>query len=139
MHFTLHRTYDDGQQTKGILTLWDSAGNRLLICQTLELSYKDNQRQISCIKTGTYIVQPHFSFRHGKTFKLLNVPERDNILIHSGNFNSDTKGCILVGNGWSDINEDGILDLLNSRITMKLILAILKTGTTIKIINEWNP
>jgi hypothetical protein len=62
---------------------------------------------------------------------------RDNILIHKGNFNEDTKGCILIGNGFKDIDFDGMPDLLNSRIAMKNLLATLRTCTTIEIENEW--
>ena len=136
MYLQLIRTKDNGKQTKGFLQLKDSQAEIIFHCQTLELSYKNNTRKISCIKSGTYQVIPNLSFKHGRSLRLLNVIGRDNVLIHSGNFNNQTHGCILIGNGWSDINKDGQLDLLNSKITMDTLLAILKSATTIKIIDE---
>jgi len=136
MYLQLIRIQDNGVQTKGILQLRGTQGELLFHCQTLELTYKNNQRKISCVKSGTYQVIPNLSFKHGRSFRLLNVIGRDNILIHKGNFNTQTHGCILIGNGWSDLNKDGQLDLLNSKITMDTLLAILKSATTIKIIDE---
>jgi hypothetical protein len=137
MYLHLKRYFDNGIQTTGILKLCDSQGNTLLIFDTLELGYKENERGISCIKTGIYVVNRKTSYRHGQCFELQNVLGRDNILIHKGNFNEDTKGCILIGNGYKDINFDEMPDLLNSRIAMKNLLATLRTCTTIEIVNEW--
>lgn len=137
MYLELKRISDNGTQTTGILKLCDSNGVTLLQFDTLELSYKLNMRQVSCIKTGVYVVRRKTSFRHGQCFELLNVKGRDNILIHKGNFNKDTKGCILIGNGLRDINCDYETDILNSRIAMNNLLKTLKTTTTIFIWNEW--
>lgn len=137
MYLHLKRYFDNGVQTTGILKLCDSQGNTILIFDTLELGYKNNERGISCIPTGVYVVQRKTSYRHGQCFELQNVLGRDNILIHKGNFNEDTKGCILIGNGYKDINFDEMPDLLNSRIAMKNLLATLRTCTTIEIVNEW--
>jgi hypothetical protein len=85
------------------------------------------------------VVNRKTSYRHGRCFELQNVLGRDNILIHKGNFNSDTKGCILVGNGFKDINQDFQVDVLNSKIAMDNLLRTLKTTTTIQIKNLWIP
>lgn len=137
MYLKLKRMNDNGVQTTGRLTLSDSNHNILLRLDTLELSYKNNERGISCIKTGVYVVKKKLSYRHGNCFELQNVLGRDNILIHKGNFNTDTKGCILVGHGFHDINNDFEIDVLNSAISMKNLLNTLKTTTTIEIFNSW--
>ena len=75
---------------------------------TIELPLKDNKPLISCIPQGLYNVIPHNSKRFPNTWQLLNVPGREAILIHSGNYasdvmmgkelhKSDTQGCILPG------------------------------------------
>lgn len=88
---------------------------RLLIdgeffCHTLEPPYK---RSHPCIPAGRYRVIVNMSPKFKKLLpRLLNVPGRDGILIHSGNTAKDTEGCILVG----DNTQVG--KVLNSRITM---------------------
>lgn len=86
-----------------------------------------------------YVVNRKTSYRHGSCFELQNVLGRSNILIHKGNYNSDTKGCILIGNGFKDINQDFEVDVLNSKIAMNNLLRTLKTTTTIQIKNLWLP
>lgn len=137
MYLLLKRLSDDGEQTIGKLFLQDNHHNTLLKFDTLELSYNNNQRAISCIKTGVYVVRRKTSFRFGQCFELQNVLGRSAILIHKGNFNTDTKGCILIGHGFKDINFDEKPDLLNSRIAMKNLLNSLQTTTTIEIVNQW--
>lgn len=65
---------------------------------TLELPWKDNQRNISCIPYGTYPLKVHFSpkFKR-KVIRLLDVPDRDYIYFHAANYISQLKGCIGVG------------------------------------------
>ena len=63
------------------------------IFSTLELPYRDNQRNISSIPEGSYDV-----FLNPKnTYELKDVPERGGIQIHVGNIVSDIRGCILLG------------------------------------------
>ena len=70
---------------------------------TLELPWRDNQHQISCIPEGDYVVKKVINrITHGGmalpiSFELSDVPNRAGILIHPGNTISDTRGCILVG------------------------------------------
>lgn len=92
-----------------------------IICKTLELPWKDNERSVSCIPEGTYritkekpipkddpntdvdesggkIYRPYWHFRiHG-------VKDRAGILIHIGNDPADSRGCILVGARFGDFN-----------------------------------
>jgi hypothetical protein len=66
-------------------------------CVTLELPWLDNQHNISCIPSGTYECFRELSPKHGICFELRNVPDRQEIQIHIGNYPKDTLGCILVG------------------------------------------
>ena len=74
-------------------------------CYSLELPWKHNQRNISCIPAGTYTVNIRQSPKYGRIYWILEVPDRSYILIHSGNWAGDvsrglkthTNGCILLG------------------------------------------
>lgn len=94
-------------------------------CDTLELPYRLNDKNISCIPTGKYKVSRRFSGKYGWHFILHEVKDRSFILIHSGNYYTHTRGCILVGNGLKDINKDGYLDVLQSLNTLKKLNEIL--------------
>ena len=66
--------------------------------ETLELPWKNNGVGISCIPPGRYQTKMLWSVRFGRMMpRLLNVPDRSGILIHSGNNAENTEGCILVG------------------------------------------
>lgn len=64
---------------------------------TLEDAWRDNEKMISCIPIGRYKIKLHKSPKFGITYKVMDVPERSEILIHAGNTHKDTHGCILVG------------------------------------------
>ena len=124
MKAILIRLADDGKQTLGQLLVFDGL-IKIFECKTLELPYLDNQKQISCIPVGTYIVKKHTSPTFGKVFYVSGVPNRSEILIHKGNFNKDTKGCILIGSGFGDINKDGTTDIVNSNKTVEDMLKVM--------------
>ncbi|MGH7260144.1 MAG: DUF5675 family protein [Nitrospiraceae bacterium] len=88
---TLLRIASDAIETQGVLV----AGGRAFAV-TLELPWKDNAPEESCIPAGTYTcvrtISPHF----GETFEIADVPKRSHILFHKGNAPADTKGCVVV-------------------------------------------
>jgi hypothetical protein len=104
-------------RTTGLFTLLDDDENQVFQCKTLELPDRENQRLISCIPKGEYIVIKAFSPKFGLCFRVTNVQNRDNILIHVGNFLKDTTGCILIGESFSSR-----WDLVNSKVTLKKLL-----------------
>ena len=90
------------------------------MCDTLENPWKDNQRNISCIPKGNYKVRlrlPRESASRDYLHLLVqDVPNRKWILVHRGNFPSQTQGCILVGLG----SEQDIVH--NSTLAMDLLI-----------------
>ena len=69
-------------------------------CNTLELPWLNNLQGKSCIPVGTYKVILSYSTRFRREMpRLIGVPGRLGILIHSGDTYEDTEGCILVGDG----------------------------------------
>lgn len=70
---------------------------------TLEDPWKGNKPFVSCIPPGTYEVAPYSSQHYPDHWQVLDVPDRTNILIHEGNTEIDTKGCILVGSEFGEL------------------------------------
>lgn len=103
-------------------TLGELLYNGKVMCKTLELPWMSNQRGKSCIPTGEYTVVRRVSPKYGEHFHLVDVPDRQWILIHPANYVSQLLGCIAVGKAHRDINGDGRKDLISSVDTMKMLL-----------------
>lgn len=119
---TIERTYHKNCTT-GLAKAQSIHGT--VTFHTLELPWKNNERQVSCIPEGTYKVNPHTSPKFGKCFWLQDVPNRSEILIHTGNFTREILGCILPGTAHRDIDGDGITDVVSSRVAMNNLLGLL--------------
>ncbi len=98
---TLLRLSTGDEGTFGALVLDDGFG-----LHTLELPWENNERSVSCIPCGTYLVETTDSPRFGSVFKILDVPDRTDILFHRGNWagrksmpelHSNVDGCVLLG------------------------------------------
>lgn len=96
---TIRRFITSDQGTFGVLIIDGFQ------CYTLELPWRDNRSNVSCIPAGTYDVEPWNSQRFPGTYHVRNVDGRSAILTHIGNLGGDklkgfrthTAGCILVG------------------------------------------
>lgn len=93
-HLTLVRGFMTDKVTLGYLK---ADGQNHDPFYTLELPWKQNRRQISCIPTGVYRCVPHNGTLFKDVYRLEDVPNRQSILIHSGNTVDDIQGCILLG------------------------------------------
>ena len=142
MHVELTRLQDTGKQTIGSMEIYAAGGKLLYTCSTLELPFKNNQNNISCIPAGEYEVIERTTQTRGKHWQILNVPKRKWILIHPGNYagsinpktgHSDIQGCILPGTAFADINKDGIKDIINSTVAMNKLREILPANFKINI------
>jgi hypothetical protein len=129
----IKRQPSDAKQTLGEMEVTQS-GKVVFRCKTLELAWKNNQQQISCIPTGTYKVVKRWSEKYGNHFHVLNVPGRSFILIHQGNFYKEILGCILVGQSHTDINGDGYKDVANSKVTMQALNKVLADGKSFQLV-----
>jgi hypothetical protein len=127
---SLVRGQSSDQGTFGVLTLGSFR------CRTVELPWRDNLPQKSCIPTGSYTVKLVHSPKFGLIYGVQNVPGRANVLIHSANFGGNTDlgyttqlhGCIapckLVG---SMRNNAGVMQLagLVSKPTLAALMSLL--------------
>ena len=125
MKAVLIRAQDDGKQTLGHFFLFNGA-NMLFKCVTLELPDKGNQPQVSCIPAGEYTLKPFDSPNFGKCLTVEDVPGRDLIRVHKGNFFHNTRGCILPGKDFQDFNDDGHLDVTFSQGTLGNLLQFVR-------------
>jgi hypothetical protein len=85
----------------GVLTL-----NNKVICVTLERPWQDNKPNLSCIPPDVYQCKRVDSPKYKDTFEVLNVPGRTHILFHSGNRIKDSKGCILLGSEYGELQDE---------------------------------
>jgi hypothetical protein len=129
----LCRKYFEEKQTLGKLSLFDEKGCLVFECKTLELPWRNNEYRKSRIPSGTYEVIPRKSPRFNEHYHVKNVVGRSYILIHSGNYNTDTAGCILVGRRHTDINGDGMRDVTSSRNTLNELLELAPNGFELEI------
>ena len=100
---------------------------------TLERPWLNNQSYVSCVPEGTYAVRWGRSPKFGMALHILDVPDRDHVLFHHGNWIVNSLGCVLLGTGLrSPLTEDKPLMVTNSKPARKAFEAIVapyKTGT----------
>jgi len=99
-------------ETLGVLLVNDKLG-----CFTLELPWKGNQKNVSCIPTGKYKGKRDGHHEDGIVYHIHGVPNRSGIMIHAGNTHIDIEGCILPGlyPGYLD----GVRAVLSSRTAIE--------------------
>ena len=98
-------------------------------CKTLELPWRDNLRQKSCVPPGSYRCHLTSSPKFGQAYILTGTEPRSHVLIHSGNFAGDVdaglkshvQGCILLGKYFGSI--EGQQAILLSRPTVRAFMA----------------
>lgn len=116
------RTDEQEKQTLGELFVLDPIGNILFQCYTLELPWRNNARKVSSFPPGRYRIKPRSSKRFPRHLHILDVPNRDYILIHNANYVRQLEGCIAVGLKKLDIDGDGLLDVTDSVNTLNKLL-----------------
>lgn len=114
MELVLTRQYLE-RGVNGTLTL-----NYNRICDTIELPWRNNQRRISCIPEGRYLLRKRYTGRFGWHCRVLDVPGRSAILIHAyNNALKESKGCIapvsrLTGAGTGNASRIALRNLLKT-------------------------
>jgi Family of unknown function (DUF5675) len=105
MYIVLQRLTTSSEGTFGTLLV-----NGRPYYVTLELPWKNNQKDVSCIPPGEYKATRMFSEKFKKVlFVLHNIPGRDLVEFHIGNTISNTEGCVLLGSEFSK-TEYAIVD-----------------------------
>jgi hypothetical protein len=66
-----------------------------LICNTIELPWKNNETKVSCIPEGKYFIKKRYSNKYKRHLEVLDVKNRSLILFHpANNAMQELKGCI---------------------------------------------
>ena len=120
----LLRTESTSTRTRGVLT-----HNGEILCTVLELPWRDNQTDISCIPAGTYSVDVINSPAHGRCFELQGTEPRTNVQMHVANWPQELLGCIAVGTGYL---ANGVS---NSRTALTRLLDMFPDGFNLEIKN----
>lgn len=124
----LRRTEYKDKYTMGELSL-----NGIYFCDTIEDKYRDLsvEDKVYCetaIPFGSYKVVITMSPKFKRLMpRLLNVPHFEGILIHSGNTEKSSCGCIIVG------KKSGKM-VINSKDTFNKLFERLKEYSNLKII-----
>lgn len=112
-------------------TLFDKQGNPL--CNTVEPNWRDNQIGLSCIPAGVYDVKPYSSPKYPDVWILEGTEPRKLILIHNGNTEDHTEGCIVVGSGFGVVGRKKAV--LRSKDTLTKLKGVLPDSFKLKIEN----
>ncbi|MEW4925491.1 DUF5675 family protein [Algibacter sp. 2305UL17-15] len=139
----LYRNNYIGPEILGHLMVFEDnniGGSKLIFeCKTLELEWKNNQRNISCVPSGFYNIEfEHSSKFNRKLWELKGVPGRSEAKIHVANYYTQIQGCIAVGDMHMHINDDINPDVRNSANTLKRFHEAMSPATksTIRIVGK---
>jgi hypothetical protein len=69
--------------------------NGKIICNTIELPWKNNEKKVSCIPEGKYLLKKRYTAKFKWHIEIMNVPNRGAILFHpANNALTELNGCI---------------------------------------------
>lgn len=112
---------------------------------TLEPQWRKNKKGVSCIPEGLYklalrdspIVKRTSRGRYSQGFEVTGVPDRSLIMLHPGNWQEDSNGCILIGKGYgAPSNKTGITSSVVA--FTELMDTLLKQTEPLELLIRWN-
>ncbi|MCH8505060.1 MAG: DUF5675 family protein [Ectothiorhodospiraceae bacterium] len=131
----LDRAYlPDGSATFGLMTLpcgWS--------CCVLENPWRNNERKLSCIPEGVYemrmrrspVVERTSGGEFQKGWEVTNVRDRTFIMLHPGNYERNTEGCLLPGRDFAWHEREGPM-VTHSQVTFRRLMQLLSVR------NRWD-
>ena len=96
----------------------------------MELPWKNNQKNISCIPAQVYEGVGIYRASKPDEYAILlkGVPGRSEILFHIANYVRQLRGCLAPGTNFRDLDRDGILDVENSKRIMDRLQEFIPVG-----------
>lgn len=129
MIVTLVRYSDDTKRTFGRLFIDEKFYCDVLEDTFQEIKVKENTRIPAGIYDLQLVYSPHFTPIYGHDMiHIMDISGFSNVLIHRGNTENDTAGCLIVGKGVFKKQS-----LLNSRFAYDLIYPVIS-----KAIKDFN-
>jgi hypothetical protein len=104
---TIYREYSSSECTSGYLAV-----DGQVICYCLERPWQNNQPLVSAIPAGVYPAHVRYDHADAWRIELDNVPHREHVEIHVGNWVFNSEGCILVG---ASLKADDLCVVLDSK------------------------
>jgi hypothetical protein len=102
-------------------------GDGSYVCHTIELPWKNNEAQASCIPEGRYELKERYSTKFGWHILISGVPNRDLILMHpANNAIKELKGCVSPVSQISGPGEGVYSGIANGRLKTLVFEAIEK-------------
>jgi len=134
----ISRYWMDNQGTPGYLI---APG---FFCPTLELPWRNNKQNYSCITEGIYVCTLHNSPKFGLVYHITDVAGRTWILTHWGNLAGDrtlgykthSEGCVLLGSYRGKINGQRAV-LLSLPMVKRFIDYMDRKDFELEIINKF--
>ncbi|MFV5685797.1 DUF5675 family protein [Flavobacterium sp. GB2R13] len=75
-----------------------------LICCTIELPWRENEKRVSCIPEGYYLLRKRYSRKFQWHIEVVAVKNRSSILLHpANNAMKELKGCIATVTQFSGV------------------------------------
>ena len=103
-------------------------------CFTLELPWRDNEQNVSCIPEGKYAYYKRYSpSKSRNVLGIQDVEGRTDVQIEPANFSYQLRGCIAVGDAIKFLDGDTTPDVTNANLTLDRLLKVCGDSGTLHI------
>lgn len=111
------KEYKD-KETIGFAFVFEN-GKKLFEMALLELPFRNNKRNVSCVPVGEY----HLVLEYSPKFQMMlweakGIPGRSECKFHAANYVHQLNGCFAPGAYHTDLNGDGLPDVSGSYQTL---------------------
>lgn len=104
------------------------------ICETIELPWLKNKRNLSCIPEGRYELKKRYTSKRGTHIMVMDVPGRSGILFHPANDAAkELLGCIAPVTAHTGYGKGSQSRLANKKL-LTSVLAALERGEKVFLV-----
>lgn len=126
----VQRAWSDDRATLGMLSILGEKHNPIFVLENpLRATTVDSR-----IPGGQYLCSPYSGTKYKDVYIVHDVPEREAILFHWGNYEADTEGCLLVGLSAGIMN--GQIAVMESKPAFKVFSDLIGKEEFILVLKE---